>query len=94
MSSFQGIGIEGFHYREVSSFQGVGMEVYRGVLSSGVAIEYTEVSSFQRVASSHPSRKLAQVPSVDDEGTDRDATFAQRNDEDDVSRFVFYIELP
>ena len=36
MSSFQGVGIERFHYTEVSSFQGVGIStIYRGVLISG-----------------------------------------------------------
>ena len=39
MSSFQGIGIEGLLYTEVSSFQGIGIE---GLL-------YIEVSSFQGI---------------------------------------------
>ena len=63
MSSFQGVGIEGFHsiqrcphfrgvsYTEVSSFQR-GF-IYRGVLISGGwnrgVSQYTEVSSFQGV---------------------------------------------
>ena len=52
MSSFQGVGIEVFHYTEVSSFQGVGIEKFHciqrcphsGDWNRGVPL-YTEVST-------------------------------------------------